>query len=112
MLRFGGEPGAVSQPRARFMWQLLSCSGDCVQMWCKEVLESRGPGAMEDKPERTLLFPQGTVLRIAKVHAVFDRALIAVAAVVVRVHMRPFVARAHLFRYLRRHESESLLSPC
>jgi len=57
--------------------QLLSCSGDCVQMWCKEVLESRGPGAMEEKPERTLLFPQGTVLRIAKVHPAWTSVLLA-----------------------------------
>ena len=47
--------------------QLLSCSPDCVQVWYKEGLESRGPGALDDKPDRTLKQPIGTSIRVAKV---------------------------------------------
>jgi len=57
--------------------QLLSCSGDCIQVWCKETLETRGPGAMEDKAERTLMLPKGTTLRIAKVHPAWTSVLLA-----------------------------------
>ena len=40
-------------------------------------MESRGPGAMDEKPERTLRQPKGTTLRIAKVHPAWTSVLIA-----------------------------------
>jgi len=57
--------------------QLLSCSADTVQIWYKEGLESRGPGALDEKPFRTLRQPKGTVLRIAKVHPAWTSVLLA-----------------------------------
>uniref|UniRef100_A0A7S2I0K6 Uncharacterized protein n=1 Tax=Haptolina brevifila TaxID=156173 RepID=A0A7S2I0K6_9EUKA len=64
--------------------QLISCSADAVQLWYKEGLEgssypesSRGPGAMDDKPEHTLPMPKGTSLRIAKVHPAWTSVLLA-----------------------------------
>ena len=43
----------------------------------KEGLESRGPGALDEKPFRTLRQPKGTVLRIAKVHPAWTSVLLA-----------------------------------
>lgn len=57
--------------------QLLSCSGDSIQVWCKETLETRGPGAMEEKAERTLIMPKGSTVRIAKVHPAWTSVLLA-----------------------------------
>jgi len=66
--------------------QLLSCSSDCVQLWYRHhegagleagLAESRGPGAMDEAAERTLRFPQGTALRIAKVHPAWTSVLLA-----------------------------------
>ena len=68
--------------------QLLSCSADCVQLWyqqrdCKASLESRGhaegrlPGSMDETPERTLRFPPGTTLCIAKLHPAWTSVLLA-----------------------------------
>ena len=78
--------------------QLLSCSPDCIQLWYKEGLEdpieSRGPGAMDEKPERTLHQPNGTVIRIAKVHPAWTSVLVA-------------TNEALEVRELRRQESET-----
>ncbi|KAL1495329.1 hypothetical protein AB1Y20_017184 [Prymnesium parvum] len=69
--------------------QLLSCSADSVHVWGKEVL-GRGPGAMEEKPERTLVLPKGTTIRIAKVHPAWTSVLLATnEALEVRELRRP-----------------------
>lgn len=57
--------------------QLLSCSGDCVHVWRKETLELKGPGAMEETPESTLILPVGTTLTTAKVHPAWASVLLA-----------------------------------
>ena len=59
--------------------QLLSCSPDTVQIWYKEsgLETNRGPGALDERPERTVRQPQGTLLRIAKVHPAWTSVLLA-----------------------------------
>ena len=58
--------------------QLLSCSADCVHVWCREVLATPGrQGAMEETPQRTLRMPAGTHLRLAKVHPAWTSVLLA-----------------------------------
>jgi len=80
--------------------QLLSCSADAVQLWYKEglesrgYLESRGPGAMDDKPEYTVRQPKGTCLRLAKVHPAWSSVLLA-------------TNEALEVRELRRHDASS-----
>ncbi len=82
--------------------QLLSCSADCVQLWYRQRdgaawLESRGhaegrqPGAMDETPERTLRFPVGTSLCIAKLHPAWTSVLLATnEALEVRELRRPY----------------------
>jgi uncharacterized membrane protein YgcG len=61
--------------------QLLSCSPDCIEIWYREARDglesSRGPGALEERPERTLRQPQGTVLRLARIHPAWTSVLLA-----------------------------------
>ena len=71
--------------------QLLSCSPDCIEIWYKDGLDSpRGPGALDERPGRTLRQPQGTHLRIAKVHPAWTSVLLATnEALEVRELSRP-----------------------
>ena len=57
--------------------QLLSASADAVRVWCKEVCESRGPGAMEDTPQYAHDLPDGVVLRLCLVHPTWSSVLLA-----------------------------------
>ena len=91
--------------------QLLSVSADCVQVWYKELLESRGPGALDDKPERTLKQSKGTAIRLAKVHPAWTSVLLATnEALEVRELRRPAGETIALSsRHMRNEDSDGAM---
>ena len=81
------------------------------QVWNKEsTLESRGPGALDEQPERTFRMPSGTSIRIAKVHPAWTSALFATNEALEVRELRRAAAEPPALSGRKGHESHAPLA--